>query len=527
MGARGAPPRLLKKAALAADWSRVRTAAGPLPTPALGRPRAADRIPWARAYLRREGLLIAAVAIFLGFTSAVVSDLVAPDSWLTLVGGRELAAHGLPGPDGLAVITHGYRWIDQQWLAQLAYWGTYRLGGIRADLLLTILLQLLALVLAIGAARRRGASANAVAPFVAVPVFDVLSVMRAQVFSMVFFVALLVLLAGESRRPSRRVWLAFPLLLVWANTHGAVVVGAVLTALLGACELGALLRSRRGRRRAWIRPLVLAAAPWPVLLATPWSADMLGYYRSTIGNRAFREFQSEWMAPTFPTLAGFALFVLAGAAVFLFAKRPRDLNAFELGALLFTLVGGLFAARSIPWFAYSCLVLLPPLAARVLGPDRPNRLRAGLALAAAPVALALFLAAAAAPESRLTRDWPPAASAAVAKVLASDPHARVFATHQFADWLLFEHPALRGRVAFDGRWEMLSQQETETLVNYLWQIGDGWERPSLGYRVLVLSPRLQQRLAETFDRRGLRVLYRDRTVVVYDRGRATTTSPSR
>src|SRR5919201_3325250 len=52
---------------------------------------------------------------------------VAADSWLNLLGGREILNHGIPHHDTLAVLSRGRDWIDQQWLANLAYYSLYPL----------------------------------------------------------------------------------------------------------------------------------------------------------------------------------------------------------------------------------------------------------------------------------------------------------------------------------------------------------------------------------------------------------------
>jgi hypothetical protein len=44
------------------------------------------------------------------------------------VSGREVAQHGLPHHDSLTLWTLGARWIDQQWLGQLFYYGLARRG---------------------------------------------------------------------------------------------------------------------------------------------------------------------------------------------------------------------------------------------------------------------------------------------------------------------------------------------------------------------------------------------------------------
>jgi hypothetical protein len=58
----------------------------------------------------------------------------------------------------------------------------------------------------------------------------------------------------------------------------------------------------------------------------------------------------------------------------------------------------------------------------------------------------------------------------------------------------------------------------QAVVDYLDERGENWERPASGYRLIVLDPRLHKRLTKTYDARpGVRVLYRDENVVVYDR----------
>jgi hypothetical protein len=491
----------------------VGTAAPPLPAPRPAPSLGAERL---RSFVAREGLLLGTAALFIAFWSLAAADSVVADSWLTLVGGREIAAHGIPHSDAIALISHGRPWIDQQWLAQLAYWGTYRIGGLRLDLFLTTALELAALVLAFVAARRRGGADTPIAGFALVSVLYLWTVMRAQAFSHLLFVVLLLLLAAESRRPTRRVWLALPLLALWANIHGAVVVGAALTALLGACELLPVLRSPG---RAWLRPAALVVLPWPLLFATPYGLEMVPYYRATLGNSLFRQFQTEWMPPQLASIVGASVFLLAGAAVFLVARKGSALTWFELGALAVTLLGALTAMRSAPWLAYACLIFLPALAS---SPNRrlstgSLRLRFVFAGVLGVVAFAAVVATITAPESRFLRDWPAPAASAVDRVLREDPHARVFASHQYADWLLFTEPSVRNRVAFDGRWEILTHDQTLAIIQYLWQWGPHWQKPTRGYRLLVLDPHAQKNVVRTLDARRLRVLYRDKNVVVYDR----------
>src|SRR5438094_631784 len=60
---------------------------------------------------------------------------------------------------------------------------------------------------------------------------------RVQSLVFVLFAALLWVLAADSRRPSRRVFLALPLLVLWANLHGTAFLGAALIVLRCASML--------------------------------------------------------------------------------------------------------------------------------------------------------------------------------------------------------------------------------------------------------------------------------------------------
>src|SRR5581483_7885245 len=98
---------------------------------------------------------------------------------------------------------------------------------------------LLAQVAAVGVAlaalavdlRRAGARDGAGAAVVLAVVAAVPAtffVVRAQLFSLALFPVLAAILRDVARRPSRRIWLAPPLLALWANLHGGVLVGAAL-----------------------------------------------------------------------------------------------------------------------------------------------------------------------------------------------------------------------------------------------------------------------------------------------------------
>ena len=469
-----------------------------------------------------EALLVAIGAVFVASAVLAARTGLRADSWLGFLAGREIVAHGLPHTDALAVLSHGRAWVDQQWLGHVALYALYRAGGFKLVLFASIVIQFAALALGLRFARRRGASPLAIAPFAFAIWLVSSSWLRTQVFSQLFFVLLVWLLANQSRKASPRVFLALPLLVLWANVHGAVIVGAALVALLGLTELVELIRARQRSVGKWARALALGITPWLCLLATPYGLSIVSYYRSTLTNPAFRRFLSEWAPPTLFSVQGAVFFVLAAGVAVIVGRRPRDLTRFELTALVFTAVGGLLAARSIPWFAYTALLLLPAVTERAwperTAAGRDSWLTSALAVVACLTAVVMLVTAARWPQTRFTAAYPSSAVAAVARATDRHPKARVLASYELADWLLFSDPSLRGRIAFDGRWELLSGAQMSAALDYLYQSGNDWDRVARGYSVFVLDPGREPGLVTTYDgQRNMRALYRSSQAVVYER----------
>jgi hypothetical protein len=448
--------------------------------------------PRVAAFLEREAPLVGVLGLYAVVVCLTLPQQLVQDSWLTLASGREVVRHGLPSHDTLAVWTHGKTWVDQQWLAQLTFYGLHALGGLRLVLLGHALLLVAALASALGFARHAGASARSVA-LVALPAMLVAPwalQLRAQSFAPLLFVWVLGLLTADSRAPSRHVLWTLPLLALWANLHGTVVLGALLVAWRGVTVLPRL------------RALPLLAAPFCVF-ASPYGFELAGYYRRLLANPLLPSFLDEWRASA-PSQRTAVFFVLAFAAIWLVARHGRGLSLFERGALLLTLVSALAAIRSIVWFGLVCVVLLPPLVDLALPRLRLPALRA-FALAGVAAAAIAGLFTVARPASAFVRDWPNGAARAVARY----PDARVFADDRTADWLLWEDPSLAGRVAYDVRFELFDDRQFRALLAFRSRSGDGWRRAARGYRLVTLDPQEERPLERALlAEPGARLVYR-------------------
>jgi hypothetical protein len=336
---------------------------------------------------------------------------------------------------------------------------------------------------------------------------------RAQVIALPLYVALLWLLASESRTPTRRVYLAFPLILVWANLHGSVVLGAMLTMLLGAIEIVK-------RRGISLRQLALIVVSPLLVLATPYGpVDTARYYHLLIIDPPFSASEvTEWNRsdPAFNTLF---FYILAAVALVVVIRGRRRLTFFDVATLALTFAGGVLAIRGIPWFAMAAQLYLPVALGGKLE-ERSDRVRRVNRIVASAAATLVVLAVAV----TLGRDrgwfvshWPNEAVVAVRRA-SGDPSTKVFATSKNADWLLWRIPGLRGRLAWDIRFEIYSPETFERIVRFRGEQGSDWKSLADGYRVVVLeTSQTPSHVPDFAGEPGATALYRDDRVTVVRR----------
>jgi hypothetical protein len=318
------------------------------------------------------------------------------------------------------------------------------------------------------------------------------------------FVALVWLLVRQARAPTLSVLLAVPLLVIWANLHGSVVLGAGLVALLGVAEAVGFARGGRSRG-VLVRIAGLLIVPWLSILASPYAADLPGYYRTVLWNPAFKDIVTEWQRPTLGhDWPFFALAIIGGVLIGLTRRR---FTLFEKLAFLALVFAGLSAARNAVWVMFAVVILVPraldglwqPAAA----PRRPA-VNVVLAAALAAGALGVVAAAAAKPASDYEQDFPPPAARAARA--AADSGGDIFASPRYANWLLWRDPTLAGRVAYDARFELLTNDELRMLGAFFSRSTPDWRSATACCEVLVLGT---DEPVTRILRREWRVVYRD------------------
>jgi len=427
-----------------------------------------------------------AVLVLLGLGS-----FVGPDSWLALVAGRIVAHDGPPSTDTLTTWTLGVDWVDQQWLGQLLLYAIWRTGGLTLVGLLHAITVIGTFSLILRGARHRGGSPGHTALIglmALTPYLLVAGNIRTQSLALPLFAAVLWLLCADSRAPTARVLWTLPLLVLWANIHGSVVLGAFLTGMAGAVQL---MRPGGGAAR---RPTALALVVLPglTLMVTPYGSAFFTYLRDLLGNAEIARIASDWQPVVLETV-NVPFFALATVALLLLGRDRSSLTVFEQAVLAVTLVGALSAARNLAWFALAAALLLPALVTQARGARArswiPRRFAEPLAVVTISGAVVASVVGLTNMTDQVDRRFPPGAANLVARLADDDAALLIFAHPRYADWLLFREPNLAGRIPFDIRFELLAEAQLRRFTIFRDQIGAEWERALGGARLVITDSR--------------------------------------
>ncbi len=209
-------------------------------------------------------------AFFAGFRTVHDYDI----GWQLATARWIVHHHQIPSTDVLSYTATGKPWIYPI-LSGLIFYTLYCLGGYAALTWLTASASLVTIYLL----TRQRTAATGVLAIMAVPVIMTRLDPRADLFSTLFFAALVSILWAYHRRGKGKLWLLPILFLFWVNLHWGFVAGLGLCAgyLLGeTCEMFYIGRREAAKsrlQRAW--PWLMASAL--VTLVNPWG---ISFYRS-------------------------------------------------------------------------------------------------------------------------------------------------------------------------------------------------------------------------------------------------------
>jgi hypothetical protein len=311
--------------------------------------------------------------------AALLSRVGSDAQWLAALGHVIAVRHAIPAGVPFAAAPTG-RWPNPLVLAELIFAGLEVVLGDRGLMLAQLAAVAAGLAILAADARRGGAGAagtGAALWVVAVGAMGSLAIARVQLFSLVLFPALVALLRAQARAPSRRIWLAVPLLAAWSNLHGA--------ALLGLGVLIVYLVAQRACRAAG-ESVAVAVAATLALGLTPALARTAAYYRGVLTNVAAERGLGMWGPLSLH--APLDVLMVAAAGWLLWRLRRTGVLRWEWAVIAVLAVLTIRADRDGVWL----LMFLAGPAARALHPERALRLLTPVALAAAAAALVVAVA---------------------------------------------------------------------------------------------------------------------------------------
>lgn len=292
----------------------------------------------ARTWQQRfaPSLPLAAALALISSTATLGADA----RWLSALGRRIVHDGAIPTsiPYASAPSPH---WHDVPALAELIFYGIDHGLGERGLLLAQVAAVLVAVGILGAETRRVGAGDGAILSLVLLVIvagFPSFAVIRVQLFSLALFPLLIALLRRESARPSRRIWLCIPLVAIWSNLHGAVLVGIAVAA--------AYLLLERIRTEP-LTAIVVLTASLAALCATPSLLRTVDYYRGVLSNEAARRGTGLW-APMSLTKPFDVVMILGALVLLALAVRARP-PLWEIVAILALAALTLKTSRSGVW----------------------------------------------------------------------------------------------------------------------------------------------------------------------------------
>ena len=196
------------------------------------------------------------LVVFLFLAIAVARTAADVDIWGHVLFGRDIVTQGeIPVTDPYS-FTSDRPWINHEWLAESVMYLFYRVMGPSG--LVTLRLLTIVLVGLLVAASIRTEHLSQAGRDLLIMLGVILSLprtqhVRPQLFSVLLFAVLLLILIRADRGHRRALWLVPPMMVAWANLHGGWMVGLGTFGLWSACEF---IREARWTARAQIALIV-------------------------------------------------------------------------------------------------------------------------------------------------------------------------------------------------------------------------------------------------------------------------------
>jgi hypothetical protein len=466
-----------------------------------------------------------------------------PDKFWHLATGRWIWTNNrIPKADPFSWTKPGRSWVAHEWLTEAIWFRIYQLAGWTGLAILTAAIIVSALRFTHRTITTIGGSTFVANLLVVLAALGSLTTwgIRPQMLSFA-----LVALVGfwttsawyESATKDalrRRLWFIVPVMLVWANAHGAyifgiAILGAFATGLTADLVFGRSLTKYREVRSEPVSHanIRLTKTAWQVTIVStvvtlinPHGIAGLIYPFTYLGDNASTRYISEWFAPRFNEAQFWPFAVVLALSVYGLFKNWKRIPLFaviQIGALGFL---GVQSIRNITPFSVVALPWIGLAFKRKAPRQKKSRLPNGASFIHGVAALTMIAAAAA-----MGGPW--VASSAIARNdsvtyptkgvewIRANPQSRLLNQYEWGGYLTWFAPKVP--VAVDGRPDMYGDAFMDRYVS-IWRATDGWQKrlDHDGYNRVFGAPQAPVVL-KLRSTPGWTVRYEDKQSVVLDR----------
>jgi hypothetical protein len=489
--------------------------------------------------LRHSLLRYSPAVVLLAILIADSNRHTDPDLWGHVRFGQAFIAKGyLIDRDPYSYSASGAPWHDYEWLAEVVMAFAYRAAGVVGLKIWKFICTALTVMFVADTEAETGAALSIQLLVLLFAAFGLILQMqvRPQMFTFVMLGALLALLTRDNYRRRAPLWLAIPLMALWANLHAGFFLGVITLALYTGvatlCDLAAGEGWRRGLRLGLIT--VAASA---VTLANPLGVTMWEAVGRTLVQPYTRGAISEWQ-PMIVAMAAqwhqgpFGIFlylavvalVVGLAAAFAMTPRGGDLPLIAVAAIM--AVGAWLSVRNM---ALAVIAASGPMARHLAlinerwrgsaRPPAPRPVNKWLALA-----LCAFLVIEGGLFSKRLAPGDPDPAGALEFMREHNLHGNVLSEWGWGGYLIW-HGAPEDKVFVDGRSD--SVYPLKVIHDFLLFRFDlqGADRVLAAYPhdfVLISTTAAARHLME--QRHDWKLLYRDDDALLYARASAPAAS---
>ncbi len=478
--------------------------------------------------------------IFIAIVVADSTRLADPDLWGHVRFGQDvLAQRRLIFYDQYSYSAPGHLWLNHEWLTEVlmgAIYNAFGTVGLNLMKFACSAATIIFLALAMEETESPARVQFAILIAASVPLATHLQ-FRPQIFTFALMSSLLAIFSRYNYRGRAPVWLAIPILAVWANLHGGFIMGLAALGTFTAVVFAQDLSLGRGMRRTmWL--LAITAASTIATLATPYGVVTWQAVIHALQNPHTRTAIVDWLSLPDSLLlhwrqgrvAGVAGKILAlamfAALGVTFIKTPRggDIALISIAALM--IAAAFLAVRNLPLAVIATVTPLTRHTALVL---EARRERLGLPMAHAkdrsPTINQLMVAVAAFELLILTGLFSK-------KMAASDPYpagamsymkehhlsGNILADFQWGEYVIWHMPPA-SKVFIDGRYDTVYPPKViddylpfthgevvgkEILVNYPHDFLLVGQKNNPAYKLVIAQP-------------GWKQIYRDDSCVLFAR----------